>query len=200
MCRDRPFSAPAQRNRDPILRVLKAWLPARGRMLEIGAGTGQHARYFARHLPDWSWLATEHPERLAELGAGLAAAGPGNLEPPAALDVTGDWPPGPWDAVYSANTAHIMAWPAVTAMFAGVAESMRPNGRFFLYGPFMRGGRHHAESNARFDAGLREREAGMGVRDLDELDRMAAPMGLERVAELQMPANNHTLIFTRKDE
>lgn len=200
MTEDRPFSPAAERNREPIRQVLAAWLPESGTMLEIGAGTGQHARHFAVSLPGWAWHATNRPEELSQLEAGLAGLDIGNLHPPRALDVTGDWPEGPWDAVYSANTAHIMDWPAVEAMFAGVGRSLAPRGLFFLYGPFMRGGQHHAPSNADFDAGLRARRVGMGIRDLDDLDPLAESSGLVRIAELAMPANNHTLIFQRADD
>ncbi|MGK7297269.1 MAG: DUF938 domain-containing protein [Candidatus Wenzhouxiangella sp. M2_3B_020] len=195
MSNDRPFSPAAERNREPIRRVLAAWLPASGEMLEIGAGTGQHARHFAESFPGWSWHPTNRPEEIDQLEAGLTGVELDNLRPPRPLDVTGDWPDGTWDAVYSANTAHIMDWPAVEAMFAGVGERLAAEGPFFLYGPFMRGGRHTAVSNAEFDDGLRRRGGGMGIRDLDDLDRLAASAGLERIAELAMPANNLTLIF-----
>ena len=204
MIEDRPYSAAAQRNREPIRAVLEAWLPASaaetGRMLEIGAGTGQHARHFARSFPRWSWQPTDHPARLPQLREGLHDVGLNNLEPPLPLDVTGPWPAGPWDAIYSANTAHIMNWPAVEAMFAGVAESLSPKARFFLYGPFLRAGRHHAPSNAEFDLALRDRPGGMGIRDLLDLDRLAGAVGLKRIAELRMPANNHILLFERVGE
>jgi cyclopropane fatty-acyl-phospholipid synthase-like methyltransferase len=199
MAEDRPFSAAAERNREPIRQVLAAWLPASGRLLEIGAGTGQHARYFAGSLPDWTWQPTNRPEELSQLEAGLAGVDLENLQRPQALDVNGDWPDGPWDAVYSANTAHIMDWPSVEAMFAGVGRSLVRDGLFFLYGPFMRAGRHHAASNAEFDAGLQSRGHGMGIRDLDALDRLADSNRLDRIAELAMPANNHTLIFQRSE-
>lgn len=195
MADDRPFSPAAERNREPILRVLAEWLPASGRMLEIGAGTGQHARYFAERLSGWRWQPTDHPDRLADLSRGLYGIDLPNIDSPLPLDVTRTWPDGRWDAVYSANTAHIMAWPAVCAMFAGAAEALTGQGLFFLYGPFRRHGLHHAQSNADFDASLRARPGGMGVRDLAELDRLAESLGLERVAELQLPANNHMLIF-----
>jgi hypothetical protein len=196
---NRPYSAAAERNREPIFQVLGACLPAAGgRVLEIGGGTGQHARYFSARLPEWHWQPTDHPDRLADLRRGLDGIDRPNLAFPAPLDVNGTWPGGEWNAVFSANTAHIMAWPAVCSMFAGVAEALTPAGRFFLYGPFRRDGGHHAKSNAEFDASLRARPGGMGVRDLADLDRLAGSLGLERVAGLQLPANNHMLIFERR--
>lgn len=192
---ERPHSPAAERNREPILKVLHAWLPKSGRMLEIGAGTGQHALFFAPAFPLWQWQASDRPEELSSLEEGLLDHGQPNLEAPIALEVTGYWPEARFDAVYSANTAHIMHVPAVGAMFAGVGQCLNPGGLFVLYGPFMRHGRHNAQSNADFDASLRARDPGMGIRDLGDLDRLGAEAGLERIAELRMPANNHILIF-----
>jgi len=193
---ERPHSAAAERNREPIARVLPGLLDERGGMLlEIGSGTGQHAVHLAGRLPNWRWKPTEHPAELATLRAGLDGVAPDNVLEPIALDVAGDWPAGPYQAVYSANTAHIMHWPEVEAMFAGVGRVLAAGGRFVLYGPFNRDGRFTAPSNADFDAMLRGRDPGMGLRDLAQLDALAHRAGLERVAELAMPANNLMLMF-----
>jgi cyclopropane fatty-acyl-phospholipid synthase-like methyltransferase len=191
----RPQSAAAERNRIPIADVLEAWLADRGSMLEIGAGTGQHADYMSRRLPGWRWLPTEHPAQFQILLQGLSGVETQGLRAPLKLDVQDHWPEERFDAVYSANTAHIMHWAAVESMFAGVARCLVPRGRFFLYGPFSRDGRHHAASNADFDRSLKARDPGMGVRDLDDIDALAARVGLARVAELLLPANNHMLIL-----
>jgi cyclopropane fatty-acyl-phospholipid synthase-like methyltransferase len=196
---DRPYSPAAERNREPILKVLRSWLPRSGRMLEIGAGSGQHVLYFAPVFPLWQWQPTDHPDELPTLQAGLLDHGLANIEKPLALDVSGNWPGETYDAAYSANTAHIMHYPEVEAMFAGVGQHLNPGGLFVLYGPFMRSGSHNAPSNADFDASLRRRDPGMGIRDLDDLDRLAARCGLQRIAELRMPANNHILIFHKSD-
>jgi len=164
-------------------------------MLEIGAGTGQHPRYFAELLPAWRWLPSEHPRQIDGLRAGLGGRAGGNLLPALPLDVEADWPEQRFDAAFSANTAHIMHWPTVEAMFAGVARVLKPDGQFVLYGPFMRGGAHTAPSNAAFDADLRQRDPGMGIRDLEDIDQLADRCGLARVAELAMPANNLLLCF-----
>lgn len=192
---DRPHSPAAERNRIPIADVLEAWLAVHGSMLEIGAGTGQHADYMSLRLPGWRWLPTEHPAQFRVLLQGLSGIQTQGLRAPLKLDVQGNWPEERFDAVFSANTAHIMHWDAVEAMFTGVAACLAPRGRFFLYGPFSRAGRHHERSNADFDRSLKARDPGMGVRDLDDIDALAARVGLDRVAELLLPANNHMLIL-----
>lgn len=191
----RPHSPAAERNRMPIAEALCAFLTEAGSMLEIGAGTGQHADYLSSRLPGWRWLPSEHPGQLEVLRSGLAGIDRPGLRAPIALDVAGVWPEEVFDAVYSANTAHIMHWAEVEAMFRGTAAVLRRGGRLFLYGPFRIGGRHHAESNAEFDRMLRQRDPEMGVRNLDALDRLAADLGMVRIAELLLPANNHMLVF-----
>lgn len=193
----KPFSAAAERNRIPIGEVLERVLPETCNVLEIGAGTGQHALYFCSLRPAWRWLPSEHPDVLEMLQHGLADHGADNLESPVALDVAGEWPERRFDAVYSANTAHIMPIEAVEAMFRGVGGHLNETGRFVLYGPFKRDGRHRAPSNAEFDAGLRRRDPAMGIRDLSAIDAMAADGGLVRIAELALPANNQILVFDK---
>ncbi|MCA1777844.1 MAG: class I SAM-dependent methyltransferase, partial [Xanthomonadaceae bacterium] len=141
---------------------------------------------------------SERPAELSGLNAGLAHYRPDGGPAPIALDVSGAWPEGPFDAAFSANTAHIMHWREVVAMLSGVARCLRGDGLFILYGPFKRAGRHHAGSNAEFDASLQARDPGMGIRDLNDLEREAESLGLERIAELCMPANNHILVFCKK--
>ena len=193
----RPFSAAAERNREPILAVLKSVLPDQGHALQIGSGTAQHVTLFARELPDWQWQPSERPETLAELQAGLGPLEdrPDNIQSPIALDVAAAWPNHRYDAIFSANTAHIMSWPEVEALFAGVARHLTDHGVFVLYGPFRFGGRILAESNAAFDQSLRLRDRAMGLRDVPMLDKLADSLGLTRSAELAMPANNHILLF-----
>ena len=193
-----PFSPAAERNRRPILSVLRRHLEPGCRVLEIGAGTGQHARYFASELPEVRWQASDMASNLPSLAAGLQVPDAPPLPPPVALDVLrDDWPDGPFDAVYAANTAHIMDWAAVCAMLAGVARVLGPDGLLLVYGPFSRGGSHTSESNRRFDRELRGRDPAMGIRDLDDVDAEAARHGLEREAEYAMPANNLLLIWRR---
>jgi SAM-dependent methyltransferase len=206
---DLPFSPAAERNREPILAVLRRWLgagePGRPvRLLEVGSGTGQHAVHMARALAGLHWQPTELPPALAGLRAriereGASGLAPGaRIAPPLPLDVNQpDWPPGPWDAVFSANTAHIMPAAAVPALLAGAARVLRPGGLLLLYGPFRYGERHTAASNAAFDEHLRSLDPAMGIRDAHRLAAQAAEVGLELQDDVAMPANNRTLVFER---
>ncbi len=196
-----PFAPAPERNKRPILARLLELLPATGSLLEIGAGTGQHAVFFAPEFPGLVWQATEHPAELAGLRRRLEAEGGPRLPPPLELDVLrGGWPDGPFNAAFSANTAHIMSWEAVCAMFAGLEACLEQDSPFCLYGPFSRDGRHTAPSNARFDRQLRDRSPAMGLRDMAQLERLARRhhMLLERVVD--MPTNNFLLVFRKLSE
>ena len=174
-----PFSEACERNKDPILRVLSDAFVDRKRVIEIGAGTGQHAVHFARHLPRLTWQPTDRGEYLDGLAARVAAEGPPNLLPPIELDVLDQrWPAVTADAVFSANTLHIMSWRAVEAMFAGLPRVLAADGVLAIYGPFRYGGRFTTGSNAAFDAMLRERDPESGVREFEAVNALAATAGL----------------------
>jgi hypothetical protein len=154
--------------------------------------------YFAPELPHLSWQTSDLAENHPAIRAWLADAGAANILPPLLLDVRhGPWPEATVDAVFSANTAHIMSWPAVAAMFAGVGRILEPGGVFALYGPFNYGGQYTAPSNARFDAWLRQRDPASGVRDFEALDELARQAGLGLWRDYAMPADNHTLIWLK---
>ena len=194
---NKPYSEACDENKVPILAVIGSLFKDAGTLLEVGTGTGQHAAFFAAALPRLTWQTSDIPAHLPGIRLWLDEAGLPNLPPPLALDVTADWPAGPFDGVFSANTAHIMGEPEVAAMFRGVGRVLTPGGRFALYGPFSVGGRHRSGSNARFDAWLRERDPRMGVRDLDHLRRLGEESGLELVDDVPMPVNNQTLIWEK---
>jgi SAM-dependent methyltransferase len=185
----RPFSEACERNRAPILAVLKRVFADRRRVLEIGSGTGQHAAYFAPELPHLVWLASDVAENLP----GIRAWGSNPIE----LDVGKPWPEVDADAVFSANTCHIMSWPQVEGLFAGVGRLLPAGGVFALYGPFNYHGEHTSESNARFDAMLRARDPASGLRDLDDIQRLAQAAGLGLAEDNAMPANNRLLVFQK---
>ncbi|MTW21347.1 DUF938 domain-containing protein [Allochromatium palmeri] len=194
---DKPYAESCDQNRDPILAVLAPLLHPRRRLLEIGSGTGQHAIYFGAALPHLTWQCSDRAEQLPGIRLWIAEAGLSNLPPPLELDVLKSWPTECFEAIFSANTAHIMGLDAVEAMFAGVGAHLEPGGLFALYGPFSRDGRHTSPSNARFDAWLRDQDPAMGVRDQRQLEPFAAAHGLQPVAEHAMPVNNFTLVWER---
>jgi trans-aconitate methyltransferase len=190
-----PFSDACERNKAPILDVLREAFAGRQRVIEIGAGTGQHAVHFARHLPHLSWQPTDRPEYLPGLSSRIAAEGPPNLRTAVALDVLQRWPAVRGDAVFSANTLHIMSWHAVEALFAGLPRILEPGGVLAVYGPFKYGGQFTTASNAAFDAMLRERDADSGLRDFESVNALANAAGLELQADHAMPANNQLLVW-----
>ncbi|MCB1724541.1 MAG: DUF938 domain-containing protein [Gammaproteobacteria bacterium] len=195
---ERPFAESCVQNRDPIFAVIAPRLSGCRDLLEIGSGTGQHAVYFAPQLSHLNWQTSDRAENHAGIRQWLAAEGSGNILAPLCLDVVDDpWPAGPYDAVFSANTAHIMDEPAVAAMFTGVSRVLRPGGLFLLYGPFAYDGRHTADSNVRFDAWLKARDPAMGVRDVSWLTGLAAAAGMVLHEDVGMPADNRTLVWLK---
>lgn len=193
-----PFSQASENNKTPILEVLREHFTEPGLVLEIGTGTGQHAEYFAHHLPHLTWQPSDRPGHEDVCRARLDAAALANLRPPLALDVTQTpWPIDAADGVFSANTAHIMSWPMVEAMFAGVGRLLSAGGRFCLYGPFNENGQFTSDSNARFDSYLRTRDPAMGIRDWEAVDWLAQQHGLSLQARQAMPANNQLLVWMK---
>jgi SAM-dependent methyltransferase len=192
------YSAACERNKGPILEQLSIHLAGLGSVLELGSGTGQHAVYFAAALPHLRWQPSERRAALAGLAERVAREGSANLAAPVELDVAGTpWPPGPFDAIFTANTLHIMGWPEVERCYAGVAQHLAPGAPFICYGPFSRHGRHTSESNERFDRELKARDAASGVRDLDDLEALGRSVGLRLSGEVALPANNQILVWRR---
>jgi cyclopropane fatty-acyl-phospholipid synthase-like methyltransferase len=187
-----------ERNKGPILEVLRREFVAARSLLEIGSGTGQHAVHFAAHLPGLTWQASEVPALLPALAARLRLAGSDRLPAPLALDVRKlPWPGGPVDALFSANTLHIMGMDGVRDFFRGAGAVLGPQGVLCVYGPFNYQGRFTSDSNAQFDAWLRARDAHSGIRDFEALDALARDAGLALHADHAMPANNRTLVWRR---
>jgi SAM-dependent methyltransferase len=196
-----PFSDACERNKGPILDVLRRWLgDTAGVVLEIGSGTGQHAVHFARNLPQLSWQPTDLGEHLAALTARVGVDGPCNLLPPLELDVAQQrWPcdADAVDAVFTANTLHIMDWPHVRALFRGIGRVLRRDGLLLVYGPFRYGGQYTSHSNHAFDDTLRRRDPASGIRDFEAVDALAAAQGLTLAGDEAMPANNQTLVWRK---
>jgi len=197
-------SQACERNKEPIRAVLEDWLPRPARVLEIGSGSGQHAVHFCRTIPGLQWQSSERGEAMADLqefldlegghgfaqGSGIPRAIPLDL-----LD--GSWPAGPYEAVFTANTAHIVPEAAVEALIAGAARCLGPEGLLLLYGPFRLAGRPLEPSNAAFDAHLQALDPAMGLRAKDWITALACANGLAPLADVAMPAHNHTLVFGR---
>jgi SAM-dependent methyltransferase len=195
---NKPFSQACENNKQPILAVLQQAFATVDHVLEIGSGTGQHAAFFAGAMPWLIWQPSDRAENLPGIRAWCADAQLANLRAPVELDVAMPaWPVERAGAVFSANTVHIMGWPAVELLFAGVGALLPSAGVFCLYGPFNYGGRFTSDSNARFDAWLRERDPSSGVRDFEALERLAQAAGLLLAADHPLPANNRTLVWRK---
>jgi cyclopropane fatty-acyl-phospholipid synthase-like methyltransferase len=196
---DKPFAPACERNRDPILAILREHFADRRHVLEIGSGTGQHAVHFAAALPQLIWQTSERTEHLAGVRAWLDEAALANTPPPITLDVaSGPWPRGPFDAIFSANTLHIMAWAEVEALFAALSALASADAKLAIYGPFNQDGRYSSPSNATFDASLKARAAHMGIRDREAVDALARAAGFKRIDDIAMPANNRILLWQRE--
>jgi cyclopropane fatty-acyl-phospholipid synthase-like methyltransferase len=192
------FSEACERNKAPILDVLAISFAGRMQVLEIGSGTGQHAVHFATHLPHLIWHPTEQLAYLAELDARVKLEGPRNLRAPTVLDVNQTiWPLRSVDAIFTANTLHIMSWPEVAAMFRGLDAVLPATGILCVYGPFRYEGRYTSASNQDFDRMLQERDPKSGLRDIRAVTALAEPYGLRLRADHDLPANNRLLEFIK---
>ena len=194
----KPFSESCEQNKQPILAVLQQYFANVSSVLEIGCGTGQHAVFFAARFSHLHWLASEISELHSGVNAWLDEARLPNIAGPVELDVNQpDWPVHEIGAVFSANTVHIMDWPSVENMFAGIGRVLQAKGVFCLYGPFNYAGNYTSDSNARFDLWLKQRDPRSGIRDFEALNSLARQHGMELLADHAMPANNRTLVWQK---
>lgn len=197
----KPYASASARNAAPILGVLRHELRDRSALFEIGSGTGQHAVTFAAALPGLTWQTSDLEQSHVGIRAWIEESGLDNVLPPVHFDVlTAGAVSGEYDAVFSANTAHIMSYAAVQRMFELAGTMLRDGGVFCLYGPFSRGGRFSTASNEAFDASLRARNSAMGIRDLDDLEGLAGRNGMQLARTYAMPANNLLLIWSREED
>jgi cyclopropane fatty-acyl-phospholipid synthase-like methyltransferase len=215
---DKPHAPACERNREPILGVLREVFADRRRVLEVGSGTGQHAVHFAAAMPWLVWQCTDREEHLAGIRAWLDEATLSNTPPPLALDVADDWTTtlalahsqphpaeipgtradgGRFDAAFSANTLHIMGWPEVEAFFARLDAALAGDATVVVYGPFNDGGDYSSDSNREFDGWLRARDPRSGIRDVEAVDALARGVGLQLDDDVAMPANNRCLVWRR---
>lgn len=193
----KPFAPHCERNKEPILAVLQPYFANRRRVLEIGSGTGQHAVFFAQSLPNTTWQTSDLEENLPGIRWWLQEAGLPNLPPPLLLDVTGDWPKQRFDAVFTANSLHIMPWTAVEQCFAGIGAVLEPDGLLAVYGPFNYHGTYTSDSNREFDCWLKQRSALSAIRDFEKVDALAQRICLQLVKDHPMPANNRLIAWSR---
>ncbi|MGF6380913.1 SAM-dependent methyltransferase [Paraburkholderia atlantica] len=196
----RQHSPSAERNREPILAVLRDALPARGRVLEIASGTGEHAIWFAAALPGLDWQPSDADEEAREsIAAWTAHAGLANVRAPLALDVhQPDWGVDALDAVVCINMIHISPWSAAQALIDGAGRRLVDGGVLYLYGPYRRGGAHTAPSNEAFEQWLKSRDPDWGVRDMEAVVALGDAAGLTCERVVAMPANNFSLVFRKR--
>lgn len=195
---NKPFSAAADRNKDVILQRLLHWFADVPSVLEIGSGTGQHATYFAARLPHLQWHCSDRIQSHPGIVQWMQDTAYDNINGPWEFDVTGEWPLKGVHSVFSANTAHIMPWTAVCALFNHVKESLPARGKLVLYGPFNRKGEFTSDGNRAFDKQLRMKDPQMGIRDDVALFTLASNSGLTLLADEDMPSNNRLLIWQKQ--
>ena len=192
------FSPACERNRAPIMNLLRPLFAGVESVLEIGSGTGQHAVFFAAQMPQLTWQTSDLSENHSAIRMWVEEAALANVRPPLVLDVNADtWPVDRVDAVFTANTLHIVPWSSVENMFAGVSRVLNADGLFCVYGPFSYEGRHTSQSNARFDLSLRTQNPCSGIREFVQMSELAARNDLCLQDDHAMPANNRLLVFRK---
>ena len=196
---NRPDAPATKRNRDPILKALKKELHGEKELLEIGSGTGQHAVYFAKHMPMIIWQTSDQKGNHDAIQSWINSTSSTNLKLPLNLEIGSneDHIKKKYDDVFSSNTSHIMSFKNVEKMFSLVGRILRKNGKFFLYGPFRVNGYFTSISNEKFNDELNQKDPIMGIRDIEELDKFAIKNSLSNYAFLQMPANNFLSVWLK---
>ena len=188
------FSPSCERNKEPILAVLREVLTRPGLVLEIGSGSGQHAVHFAGALPHLMWQPSDVVDALPGISAWRAEAGLANLREPLVLDLfADDWPVTEAQAVVCINTIHIVSWPGVERLFAGAGRLLAPGGVMYVYGPYRYADRPLEPSNEEFDQWLKLRDPVSGVRLFEDVNRLAGQNGLKLAGDRAMPANNRSI-------
>ncbi len=196
-----PFSQACENNKQPILDVLQDVFADRRRVLEVGSGTGQHAAFFAEQMPHLQWQASDIQAHMAGIEQWRSAVNLANLPPVLELDVNSErWPREDVDAVFSANTLHIICWPEVQAMFQLLANNLSNDSKLCIYGPFNYNGKYTSESNANFDDWLSARDPQSGIRDFEKVDALAQTGGFTLCDDFALPANNRLLYWRKTNE
>jgi cyclopropane fatty-acyl-phospholipid synthase-like methyltransferase len=191
------YSSSCVQNQEPILKIIKPLLLEKYTVLEVGSGTGQHAVFFAEHMPHLNWQASDQAQYLSSINAWVDEAKLNNTPPAINLDVTQAWPALEFDVIFSANTTHIMSWEMVVDFFQGVGESLSENGLFILYGPFNYHQQYTSQSNADFDMWLKNRDPNSAIRNFEALMELAKQAKLTLLKDYEMPANNRILCWQK---
>jgi len=198
---NKPFSQACENNKRPILDVLTKVYSTTKHVLEIGSGTGQHAVFFGQHLPHLSWQTSDLLHNHAGINAWLDEVSLTNIQKPIVVDLNDTWPQlnqnQPVDALFTANTLHIINWSLVIKFFEAIKQNLAAQAKVCIYGPFNYQGKFTSESNANFDLWLKERDIGSGIRDIEAILKLAKSASLELIDDHCMPANNRLLIFTK---
>lgn len=194
---EKPFSQACENNKQPILNDLQRVFLSVGDVLEVGSGTGQHAVHFAKAMPHLQWYTSDLPENHGGIRAWLDDEPLDNLHPPQVFDVNANWPTIEVDAVYTANTLHIMSWQSVQAFFSGLPNITRRDALLVVYGPFNYRGQYTSDSNARFDEWLKNIDPQRGIRDFEAVDQLANQAGFQLDSDRVMPANNRLLVWRK---
>ncbi|OUS09991.1 methylase [Gammaproteobacteria bacterium 54_18_T64] len=195
---DKPFSQACENNQQAIFTVLERVFTQAQEVLEIGSGTGQHASYFAPRLPQLVWQTSDQADYHPGINAWIADTNAENLRRPLLLNVDmPEWPIAGVDAVFSANTCHIMGWASVVNMFTHLADVLALGGTLAIYGPFNYDGQYTSPSNANFDQWLKQRGAHQGIRDFEAVDQLASRAGMSLLEDNAMPANNRLLVWRK---
>ncbi|HFC93204.1 MAG TPA: DUF938 domain-containing protein [Leucothrix mucor] len=195
---NKPFADSCQQNQEPILNVIQPLLQHCQTVLEIGSGTGQHAVYFAANMPHLHWQTSDRIEYHQGINLWLQESNNPNIYPPIALDVSHDeFPKQPFDAIFTANTLHIMSKDNVSSFFQKMTACMQANSILLAYGPFNYNGKYTSDSNVQFDRWLKSRDINSGIKDFEWLNELANAAGLESVNDYTMPANNRILHWNK---
>jgi cyclopropane fatty-acyl-phospholipid synthase-like methyltransferase len=197
---NKPFSQACENNKQPILAILTNVFSKNTHVLEIGSGTGQHATYFGQHLPHLTWQTSDLPVNHPGIHSWLSEVALTNVLKPIVIDLNETWPIGNTaiDAIYTANTLHIISWALVVKFFEGIADNLQPGANVCIYGPFNYQGKFTSESNANFDLWLKERDKNSGIRDIEAILTLASSAGLNLIDDHTMPANNRLLVFKKQ--
>lgn len=196
---ERPFSQACENNQSPILSVISRHFVEVDFVLEIGSGTGQHAVYFAKHLPQLLWQPSDRQPYLEGINQWLSWAALDNINSPLELDVNKTWPIESTPAIFSANTLHIMSWQEVEGFFSAIKTVLCCPGIVCFYGPFNKNGQYTSDSNAQFDQWLKARNPLSGIRDFEAIDRLAKGAGLRLLEDCALPANNRCLVYQQRN-